>query len=376
MRRRINTTWALLLAGAWTTSASTAMEAPPPVPAKARLVMDESWATGTVDGRHWYLPRRKWGDGNHGVSPENVRVVRDRVGLQEQNVLECEAHGDHYDGPVRGHGGRSDRVGAMIVSRDFFASGRFEVVMKIGSTAAHPGGPTDPRKPAGTVPAIWTYAYRYVEVPREQMYRFSATMPLYNPLMRCYGGPINEYWSEIDFPEFSKAGRFDRPMYNTFCQNRHESREFDLATADGQYHTYVTEWRTRLMPIADVTDEQVVERDGLWWVQDKGIAFERYLGNPLKRLGKDQYAVFAGDRVDHWVDGRKVGENTRFVPSMAAQLTLGIWLPTWAGTAPWKTSGVRFASVKVWQYDDAGDVRNVLTENVPDNFDASGKPTK
>src|SRR5690606_32815884 len=118
-------------------------------------------------------------------------------------------------------------------------------------------------------------------------------------------------------------------------------RLFDVEFAvDGQYHTYTTEWRTKLEPLDEVTDEQVVEHLGYWWVGDKSIPFERYYGNPLKRLGKDQYAVYCGAIAEHWIDGKKVAENTRYVPAMAAQLNLGIWLPHWAGPAPWKTAQV------------------------------------
>lgn len=58
---------------------------------------------------------------------------------------------------------------------------------------------------------------------------------------------------------------------------------------------------------------------------------------------------------------------------MAGQLNLGIWLPKWAGPAPWKTSRVSFASVQVWQYGDPGDVRNVLINDIPDNFEKDGR---
>ncbi|MCA9068852.1 MAG: hypothetical protein KDA84_08015, partial [Planctomycetaceae bacterium] len=98
-----------------------------------------------------------------------------------------------------------------------------------------------------------------------------------------------------------------------------------------------------------------------------------YLGNPLKRIGPNQYAVYQGDKVTHWLDGQKVGENTKFVPAMAAQLNLGIWLPKWAGPTPWKTARVSFASVKVWQYGDPGDVRGILTDDITNNFDAQGR---
>ena len=65
-----------------------------------------------------------------------------------------------------------------------------------------------------------------------------------------------------------------------------------------------------------------------------------------------------------------------FVPAMAAQLNLGIWLPEWAGPAPWETATVSFASVRVWQYDDPGDVRGVLVEDIADNFDEQGLPQR
>ena len=59
-----------------------------------------------------------------------------------------------------------------------------------------------------------------------------------------------------------------------------------------------------------------------------------------------------------------------------AQLNLGVWLPDWAGPAPWKTAKVSFASVKVWQFGDEGDVRNVLVDDIGDNFDKDGRPLR
>jgi hypothetical protein len=120
----------------------------------------------------------------------------------------------------------------------------------------------------------------------------------------------------------------------------------------------------------------VIEHAGFWWIQDPALPFHRYLGNPLKRLGRDQYAVCAGEKALHWIDGRQVAASVKFVPSMAAQLTLGVWLPKWGGPAPWSVSTVSFKSVKVWQFDDSGDVRGVLTEDLKDNFNADGSSRK
>jgi len=349
----------------------------PPAPT-ATPAFAEDWSTGRIDPAKWYLPRKKWGDAqNHGVVPENVRIARDTAAGRERNVLICEAHGDQYDGPVVGQGGVKTRVGGMIVSRAFFASGRYEIVLKVGGTTAEPGGPTDPRHPAGAIPAIWTYAYRYVAVPSDRANDFVPATPLYNPLMKRYRGNANEYWSEIDFPEFGKGGNFRVGLYNTFLQNRHESKAFDVvAGTDGQYHTFTTDWRTHLVPLTDVNDAQVTQAEGFYWINDKSIPFERYYGNPLRRVGPNQYALYEGERVDHWIDGKQVAENTKYVPAMAAQLTLGIWLPDWAGKAPWRTSSVSIASVKIWPHHDEGDVEGILTGDLKDNFDKQGKPIR
>lgn len=350
---------------------------PAPMPSSAKLVLDEDWSSGKVDPQRWYMPRKKWGQGNNGVTPANVRIGQDIVAGKRRPVLVCQANGDLYTGPVVGHGGQVTRVGGIVVSRQFFASGRFEVVMKIGGAEPGKGGPADPRRPAGAVPAVWTYGYRYVSVPGGDMTRFHESEPLYNPHMRQYGSAVNEYWTEIDFPEFGKGGIFEKALYNTFLQNKHQSRTFDVTPmVDGKYHTLTTEWRTTLAPIKGVTDAQVVEKLGYHWVRDLSVPYGQYLGNPLKRLGKDRYAVYAGLRADHYIDGRKVGENPTFVPSMAGQLNLGVWLPEWAGAAPWETATVSFASVKVWQYGDEGDVRGVVTDNIGDNFAADGTPSK
>jgi hypothetical protein len=342
---------------------------PPPLPKSARLAFEEDWASGAIDLAKWYALRKKWGAGNNGVVPENLRVEPDGdVFGKRQNVLVCQANGDRYDGDVVGERGNKTRVGGVLVTKEFFASGRFEVVLKIGSTERHEGGPEDPLKPAGAIPAVWTYAYKYVRVGDRRSRDFVPDSPLYNPLLRQTGG-VNEYWSEIDFPEFGKQGDFGRAMYNTFLQNRHDNLFFDVSPAvDGKYHTLVTDWRTKLEPLEGLTDAQVAEHAGFHWLRDKLVPIEKYFGNPLKRLGENRYAVYSGDDATHYLDGKRIAENRKYVPAMAAQLNLGVWLPDWAGPAPWKTATVSVASVKVWRFDDVGDVRGVLTENISDSF--------
>ena len=119
---------------------------------------------------------------------------------------------------------------------------------------------------------------------------------------------------------------------------------------------------------------QLLER-GFRTVYDS-VDFGLYLGNPLKRLGRDRYAVCRGLTARHWIDGRFIGENRTFVPSMSGQLNLGVWLPKWAGPAPWKTAAVYFSRIRVWQYGDSGDVLGILTEDITDNFGKNGQPLR
>ncbi|MCC9607065.1 glycoside hydrolase family 16 protein [Blastopirellula sp. JC732] len=363
-------------AATWSLAADLPESVPAP-PKEARLVFTEDWSSGQIDPQKWYVLRKKWGGGNHGVVPENVSVAPDDVHGETKNVLVCTGHGDQYDGDVVGMWGRKDRVGGVIVSKPFFASGRIEIVAKVGEAKPYDGGPENPREPSGAIPAMWTYGYRWVHVSDKPVEQFVADKPMYNPHMKAYGLGANEYWSELDFPEFGKGGDFSKAMYNTFCQSRHEPLLWDVShVIDGDYHTYVTEWRTKLKELPSVTDAMVAEQDGYYWIQEKSIPFDDYLGNPLKRLGPDRYAVYTGDYAVHYLDGKKIAENHRFVPAMAAQLNLGIWLPDWAGPAPWKTASIKFASVKVWQYDDPGDVRGVIVDDLKNNMDEQGREIK
>jgi hypothetical protein len=123
-----------------------------PVPETARLVIDEDWSSGWIDPEKWYVLRKQWGAGNHGVVPENVRIEQDTVHGRRQNVLVCTARGDRYSGPVTGIEGKPTRVGGVVVSKPFLASGRYEVVMKIGSPQARRVVPPIRRIPAAPCP--------------------------------------------------------------------------------------------------------------------------------------------------------------------------------------------------------------------------------
>ena len=257
------------------TSSTLAEDKPiPALPENAKLALDEDWSSGEIDPKRWYALRKQWGGGNFGVVPENVRIVDDEIDGKKAKVLHCEAHGDQYDGEITGQWNKKTRVGGVLVSKRHFASGRFEVMMKVGN----PKNPT----PSGIVAAIWTYGYRAVKVKPELSDKFLRDNPLYHPYLQEWAKGNCFYWSEIDFPEFGKS--YEKPMYNTFMNKKKHSTTFDIhGSADGKFHTYTTDWRTHLVPIAGVKDSQVEEAEGFHWVRDKKIPYEKYWGNPLKR---------------------------------------------------------------------------------------------
>jgi len=142
------------------------------IPSEAQIVLDEDWSAGTIDPDKWYILHKKWGKGNNGVVQNNVFLSTDMVNGKNKNVLICRGHGDEYQGPVVGWQGNKNRVGGVIVSKQFFASGRYDIVIKIGEVKIKKSGPKDPIRPIGMVPAIWTYAYRWVQAPEIAGQRF------------------------------------------------------------------------------------------------------------------------------------------------------------------------------------------------------------
>ena len=94
----------------------------------------------------WLVAHKQWGGSAAGsVVADNVRMVDGKLVLT--------AHGDLYDGPVRGINKdlsqRPDgkRTGAAIATNLYYASGSYEIRMKVAPTL-------------GVCSAIWTFHYQ------------------------------------------------------------------------------------------------------------------------------------------------------------------------------------------------------------------------
>lgn len=167
------------------------------------------------DDKVWDVAYRQWGGETvGGVVPENVSI--------RDGKLILEAHGDRYNGPVKGinadlterpHG---RRVGSAIATRKQWGSGRFEVRMKAAPVL-------------GACSAIWTFYYRWNEGREPDNHEIDIELP----------GRPREVHRDIDFRH---------ALCNTFLtpEKKVTTGYTKLAApqVDGEFHTYRFDWHT------------------------------------------------------------------------------------------------------------------------------------
>ena len=325
----------------------------------------ETWDNG-IDPDRWGVYLKKWGGGNNGCVPELVRIGQDTVNGSVRNVLVLTGHGDDYQGTVQGvtkeHGQyvripASTRVGACIVTRESFASGRYDITMKIGNGNLPLRG--------GMCVSAWMFHYEE-HVAGDDPSLPNPDDPLYQPTYRRNGG---DFWysvvnSEIDAPELGHANRGDyvQGWYNAYLSDLDAAASYNQFTLDrgndvrdGQYHTYSFEWRTRLVDVPDITDQDVIAKNGYYYIAKPGHTYQGMAS--IKQDGN--YRVCAGKEVVCLFDGTEIGriaETT--VSAVAARLIVGIWFPSWSGAAPWDETDVYVSRIAITPFGDPGDVFN------------------
>ena len=260
------------------------LDTPNPYPSPQPALFDDF--TDGIDSGRWLIADKAWGGDNGGVVPANVGVV--------DGVVRLAAHGDRYTGDVVGHGDRTTRVGATIVTRDYYASGRYEVRARVPQTL-------------GAASAFWSY--HYIE---------------YHPAQPEYWTEPNRIRnSEIDweFPTARDDGTPDDPVSFDYARANTWGGKFggeggnvslrpDIGAlvADGEFHTYAYEWHAG----GDGRDPFVA-----WSIDDVEVA--RYTGDSF---GQDN------------------------VPYRASRFWIGIWFPAsgyrdqvgWAGDPDFDTA--------------------------------------
>ena len=263
----------------------------------------DDFSGDALDTGKWLVAEKMWGGWNGGVVPENVSV--------SNGTLKLEGHGNLYTGDVQGCNKNLPagiRTGAAIATRDYYASGCYEVVAKVAPVL-------------GACSAIWTFEYEEYDKDSEEYKNYpdqTGKLAIVNHEIDIELPTAN---ADFDTPTF-RAARF-----NTYeMENRSKSHFQTLPEAvdDGRWHTYRFDWHT-------------------------GDANEQA-------------------RVDFYVDGQLLYTSYEHIPTHASRLWLGIWFPAskdsdgdgfgdtgWTGTADFDTAVFEIDSVRITPYCEAGD---------------------
>ncbi|SDA37400.1 Glycosyl hydrolases family 16 [Lachnospiraceae bacterium G11] len=274
-------------------------------------IIYDDFNEGKLNSDTWLVALRNWGGYvdaertqlyNNGVVPENVHV--------ENGVLVLSAHGDNYEGDISGvnnHGERTGdgrRCGACIVTKDYYASGEYEIKAKIQPNL-------------GACSAIWTFEYEE-HYPGEDEYTGNGDYSVIN--------------HEIDIEMPGKSPDTGEISYNySLCNSwigenddEYISKRTPMPTAqnDGEWHTYKFVWHT-----GDDSEEA---------------------------------------RVDYFVDGVLICTNTEFIPTKAGRFWVGVWFPKyWAGDPNFAEGEMLVDYVKITPFNEAGD--EPQNETYPDS---------
>ena len=200
-----------------------------PYPTVAEQEMDvfyDDFSDGRFDSDKWLVAYKNWGgkvtengvkvDYNGGVIPQNVSI--------RDGKLILTGNGNLYDGDLRGinkdGSQRSDgkRTGAAIATKEYYASGSYEIMAKISSEL-------------GACSAMWTFEYEEDWDTGEIVnHEIDIEMP---------GRPASE----------NKNQSFQYALCNTWTgenEGEYETGYTDIGVnqADGEFHKYRFDWHT------------------------------------------------------------------------------------------------------------------------------------
>ena len=352
--------------------------------------------SGTMLDGNWLIAEKAWGGDNGGV-------VHDNVVLQD-GLLQLIGHGNAYTGTVQGvnhDGARIDRVtkvGASIATRDYYASGRYEVRARLPEQL-------------GSCSAFWTFHY-------EEGYKGTE---LYDELA-ALGGV-----SKTDFSELGLSGMQVDALWADISTTNAGGREAylvdisnDTAKVSAYFKAHV--WDVSKLDVAD----DFGCRDGIYRVLKNGVSLEvqgsDYAGyyivrnheidiemptslkatptaisytnarfnswvgefggeytDPFVSLGHgyndNEFHTFRFDwhtgsttevpRVEYYVDETCFQTNYTSIPTIAGRFWLGLWFPAWTGIPEFEQQSLDIDWVRVTPFEESGDAW--VPESYPDS---------
>jgi len=272
---------------------------------------------------HFDKMTKGWGGANGGVVAENVSIGPDNSGT---TVLVLESHGDNYAGTVQGVDTLGNpkynpdgtpwvkRVGAVVVSKDYYGFGRYEYEAKVVQVL-------------GVASAFWHFHYQEIFSgdPRWDSY--------INDLgLRTSGDADNGFYIvrnneiDIELPSHLLGGDIEDPSlanakFNTW---RGELQNYDVAPGDlGYWEEYRDNYRALGFNAAD-NQYHTYRYD---WYHDR---VEFYVDNVLIITNiNDQF-----------------GYDSTNIPDVPGKVTIGPWFPS--GNTRWAGLTADFATEKMY----------------------------
>ncbi len=304
-------------------------------PQQQTSVFFDDFSDGTLDPEKWLVSAKAWGGDNGGVAPANVQLVEDTDDGEPIIALRLEAHGDEYSGELE-HNGRRTRVGAAIATRQYHASGRYEVRARIAPEY-------------GTCTAFWPF--HYIDHRMGEAEYWHEPNPRRNTEID-WEFPTDLAGADTGNFSFTKArtnswgGQFggeggEHKGRKILTDEDGSPLDLALEALDGRYHTFTIEWRSG----SDLGDEAITRTD----------------------VGSVRWYI-DGRLVDE-LDDLPFGQGN--VPYRAARFWLGTWFPAagyagnvgWTGDPDFDTTAAHIAWVRITPFDESRD--QWVDETVP-----------
>ena len=196
---------------------------PAPAAGDAADVFCDDFSGAAPDPAKWLIAEKNWGGTvtENGITADyNGGVLAENVSLRD-GCLVLTGYGNQYDGAVRGINRdgtrRADgkRCGAAIATREYFASGSYEIRARIAPEL-------------GCCSAMWTFEY-------EEDYSGDALK-------------ITNHEIDIEFPGRDQNDAFS--LSHALCTTWQTEEDYKTKSvgcgdqADGAFHTYRFDWHT------------------------------------------------------------------------------------------------------------------------------------
>jgi hypothetical protein len=267
-------------------------------PRKTTEVLFDDFENDTLDPNKWLVVKKGWGGENNGVIPENVSI--------ENGILKLRGYGDLHDG--------LKRAGAAIATRDYYASGSYEVRARLAPDL-------------GACSAFWSFHYDE-KFPNEREYWEE-------------GNPKRNTEIDWEFPTAMSDGRTDDPIsQNNLRANswggtlggegaHHPGRVETDTNMSNDWHTYRYDWHSTGTP-----------------------------DDPTPRI-----EFFIDDKKVYEIKGASWGQDN--IGEIASRFWLGLWFPAagwaptgdvgWAGSPNFDTTCLEIDWVKITPFNEAND---------------------